>query len=90
MNFAVVVVVVFLTFFFGAEISPYFFSLAVLATILICFVLFFFCALLLQFFSVLFYKFGRSHLGGRGILLIGLTDSGKTLLFSRVNMVLHH
>lgn len=35
--------------------------------------------------TVLFYKFGRSHLGGRGILLIGLTDSGKTLLFSRLS-----
>lgn len=69
---------------FHVAVSP----LLVLATTLICFILLW--DFLLQIFSVLFYKFGRSHLGGRGILLIGLTDSGKTLLFSRVNMVLHH
>lgn len=37
------------------------------------------------FLAVLYLLFGRSGSRGRSILLIGLTDSGKTLLFSRVS-----
>ena len=37
------------------------------------------------FLTVLYLLFGRSGSRGRSILLIGLTDSGKTLLFSRVS-----
>jgi len=37
------------------------------------------------FLAVLYLLFGRSGSRGRSILLIGLSDSGKTLLFSRVS-----
>ena len=42
---------------------------------------------ILIFFSlaVLYLLFGRSRSRGRGILFVGLTDAGKTLLFSRVS-----
>ncbi|XP_068752839.1 signal recognition particle receptor subunit beta-like [Montipora capricornis] len=35
--------------------------------------------------AVLYFVFGRNRSRGRSILLIGLTDSGKTLLFSRLS-----
>lgn len=37
------------------------------------------------FVAVLYLLFGRSRSRGRSIILVGLTDSGKTLLFSRVS-----
>lgn len=46
---------------------------------------------ILIFFSlaVLYLLFGRSRSRGRGILFVGLTDAGKTLLFSRLSSGKH-
>ncbi|XP_058970678.2 signal recognition particle receptor subunit beta [Pocillopora verrucosa] len=39
--------------------------------------------------TVLYLLFGRSRSRGRGILFVGLTDAGKTLLFSRLSSGKH-